>query len=165
VVQEKTWLEKLMDVLPGFKGYRRREYIREDDQLIREYLSRILLESMNILNGVTRELALSGNMKAAMDLDDIVREIRVLTDKIRWAPHGYKPHYDIVKFKEEDLDALRKTDEKLVDVVNSVLEEAKGIKDAVGKGGQVDLSKLSLLVSEAKTILLEREKILLRGVG
>jgi len=165
VVQEKTWLEKLMDVLPGFKGYRRREYIREDDQLIREYLTRILSESISILNGVTRELALSSNMKAAMDLDDIVREIRVLTDKIRWTPHGYKPHYDIVKFKEEDLDALRKTDEKLVDVVNSVLEEAKGVKDAVGKGGQVDLSKLSLLVSEAKTILLEREKILLRGVG
>jgi len=100
VVREKTWLEKLMDVLPGFKGYRRREYIREDDQSIREYLTRILSESTSILNGVTRELALSGNMKAAMDLDDIVREIRVLTDKIRWTPHGYKPHYDIVKFKE-----------------------------------------------------------------
>jgi len=159
--RRKTWLEKLMDVIPGFKGYRSREYIREDDQALREYLSNLLMESINILDDAVSNLA-EYDFKTAEALDSLTRELRISMDKIRWAVHGYAPHYDINKVDEEELGKLKEVDEKFIEVSDKIKELSSKIVDETLLRNSIEglLKELRRLLKDLKNILEERDKVI-----
>ena len=144
MVRERKWLEKLMDFIPGFKGYRKREYIREDDQLLREYLSNEMAKSIHKLDEAVSNLALY-DFTSAEKLDSLVRECRILMDKIRWAVHGYAPHYNIVKIKEEDLNKIRDIDDKLIEYVEKLDKISSEILKNTRLGNKIDSEMRDLL--------------------
>jgi hypothetical protein len=49
--------KKLLNILPGFRGYRKKEYVREDDKLVREYLVKVLTEAMRDLEDAIANIA------------------------------------------------------------------------------------------------------------
>jgi len=160
LVKKKAILEKLLNIIPGFHGYKKKEYIREDDKLIREYMVRILTDAIRDLEEAIAYLA-EYDFNTAERFDSVLRELRLITDKIRWAEHGYAPHYNIVKIQEEDLDKIREVDAGLVDDVEKLREFIASLKNDTMLGNPVrDKIRDALqLINSIKKRFLEREKI------
>jgi hypothetical protein len=160
MVRRSAALEKLLNILPGFRGYRKKEYIREDDRLIREYIVKILSEAARDLEEAIANLA-EYDFKTAEIYDNILRDLRTVADKIRWAEHGYTPHYNIVKIQEEDLEKIREIDGGLVDDAEKIRSFVSDLKrDTVLKNPVRDRApQLAQLISDLRSQLIEREKI------
>lgn len=159
MTKEKSTLEKLLDLLPGFHGYKAKEYLREDDQLIREYVYNILADSVrNIENSIAR--ASTYDFNSAEILNEYLRDLRLLMDKIRWAEHGYSPHYDLVKVKNEDLEKIREIDERLVSIAIDIKNKSVEILNdsELGNPLRPKINELKNLTSKVREIIFEREK-------
>lgn len=160
MVRRKAILEKLLNIIPGFRGYRKKEYIREDDKLVREYIVKILSEAIRDLEEAIANLA-EYDFKAAEAFDNTLRDLRTITDRIKWAEHGYAPHYNIVKIQEEDLAKIREIDAALVDDAENIRTFVSSIKrDTMLKNPVRDkVTELLKLIDDIRTQLIEREKI------
>ena len=160
MVKRSAALEKLLNILPGFRGYRKKEYIREDDRLVREYIVRILSEAIRDLEESIANLA-EYDFTTADIYDAILRDLRTVADKIRWAEQGYAPHYNIVKIQEEDLEKIREVDGGLVDDAEKIRSFVSDLKkDTMLKNPVRDRApQLTQLISDLRSQLIEREKI------
>ncbi len=161
LVKKQAILEKLLNIIPGFHGYRKKEHIREDDRLIREYMVRILEEAQRDLSDALSILA-EYDFSTAERFDSLMRDLRIVTDKIRWAEHGYAPHYNIVKIQEEDLEKMREIDAGLVEKVESLRDTAAKLRDDASMGNPVRdyIPLLMKSIREIRALLLEREKVI-----
>ncbi|MEM4040916.1 MAG: hypothetical protein QXM83_03755 [Ignisphaera sp.] len=163
MVRREAILEKLLNVLPGFRGYRKKEHLREDDRLVREYLVRMLSEAIRDLEEAIANLV-EYDFKAAEIYDTVLRDLRTIADKIRWAEHGYAPHFNIVKIQEEDLSKIREIDGALVDDVENIRNYIAQLKkDTIYRNPVRDRApELMKLLDDLRVQLIEREK-LVRG--
>ncbi len=166
MTRKSALLEKILDRIPGFSGYRKREKIREDDRIIRSYIVSVLENAIKFIEDAQAGL-IDINYDKAIALDDLLRRLRLLTDEIRWAPHGYHPHYYVVKIEEADLEKLRSIDAEIIGLVEQLSEIASKM---AGKAtaGQVpdpkDLGGVNDLIKKIHGFLDERNKILM-GLG
>jgi len=153
--------EKLLSILPGFRGYRKKEYVREDDKLVREYLVKVLTEAVRDLEDAIANIA-EYDFKTAELFDNTLRDLRTAADKIRWAEHGYSPHFNIVKVREEDLAKMRDIDSSLVENVEKIRDFVSDIKkESLLKNPVRDkVQDLVKLLDDVKVKLVEREKVL-----
>ncbi len=160
MVRRSTVLEKLLNIIPGFHGYRKKEHLREDDRLIREYMVRILEEAVRNMNDALAYLA-EYDFSTAERFDNVLRELRLIMDKIRWSEHGYAPHYNIVKIQEEDLEKIREIDGGLVDDVEKIKTFTEELKNDAMMGNPVrdKIPQLLKLIKDVREGLMEREKI------
>ena len=160
MVKKQAVLEKLLNVIPGFHGYRKKEHLREDDKLIREYMVRILEEAIRDLCDALTYLA-EYDFSTAEKFDSVMRELRLVTDKIRWAEHGYAPHYNIVKIQEEDLEKIREVDALLVEKVYKLRDFIGIIKNDAMMGNPLrdKIPEILRLINDIRSGLLEREEI------
>ncbi len=134
--KKKTVFERILDYIPGFHGYRRKEFLREDDRLVRDYLVRVLTEAIHALEDV-EAFIVDRDYPTVERLDEIMRDLRKLMDEIRWAEHGYAPHYNISKVREEDLMKLVDFDASLVEDVNGLKAFIEEMRDDAFKGNPV----------------------------
>jgi hypothetical protein len=159
--RRKAVLEKLLDVLPGFKGYRRREYVREDDRLIREHIVKILMDAVRSLED-SISMLVEYDYKAADLYNEILRDLRLVMDRVKWAEYGYAPHFNIFKIDLGDLEKMKEIDGGLVDDAEKILDFIGNLKkDVLLKNPVRDKApELIKLIDEFKQLLGEREKVI-----
>lgn len=159
-----SWLEKLELYIPGFSGYKKRELIREDDRLLRNYLAKLLIDAKNFLEDAA-SIIVESNFPLARKINILASNVRLICDKLKFAESGYAPHYNIVKIDIPDLEKMRNCDEELVSVVNDILSLAKNIRDSAPTSNVKDelINKINSDISVVNDILDKRFKIL-RGV-
>ena len=160
MVRRDALLEKLLNVLPGFRGYRKKEYLREDDRLVREYIVKILSEAIRDLEEAIANIA-EYDFKSAELFDNALRDLRTITDKIRWAEHGYAPHFNVAKIQEEDLAKIREVDLSIVEDAEKIREFVSGVKrDSMLKNPvREKVQELLKLIDDMRVRLVDREKI------
>ncbi len=160
MVRKEALLEKIMNRIPGFKGYRQREALREDDRLVREYLVRLLEEGIRSLSDALAYLA-EYDFSTAERFENLMRDLRLLTDKIRWSEHGYAPHYNIYKIEQEDLTKILEIDSSLIDDVERLKNLLEEIKNDALMGNPVrdKIPEILRMINTIRQELMEREKI------
>lgn len=158
-------LEKLEVLIPGFRGYKIKELIREDDRLVRQYVTSKIYESLNILEGVQAQVLSSSGLKAADELELIVRKLRMTADKIKYAPSGYAGLFDRAKVWESTLNKLLDIDGKLVPIVNSISEKVQALKNvSLNPDPQVihdTITSVSNLCDEVSKLVQQREMLII----
>ncbi|MEM3615857.1 MAG: hypothetical protein QXX09_04320 [Candidatus Methanomethylicia archaeon] len=159
-----TWLEKLELYIPGFSGYKKRELIREDDRLLRSYLIKLLIDAKNCLEDAATTLS-EFDFALARRINILASDVRLISDRLRFAESGYAPHYNIVKVDLSDLEKMKNLDEELTSIVNEILDLSKSVKDSavISTVKSELLSKISDDLAKIGDILDRRLKIL-RGV-
>lgn len=160
MVKKTAVLEKLLNIIPGFHGYRQKEYLREDDRLIREYMARVLDEARRDFEDAMADLAMY-DFGSADRLDGVLRDLRLITDKIRFAEAGYAPHFNIVKITEEDLEMIRSIDASLVEQVEKLRRLAEELRMDVSMGNPVaeKVREIVATINMIRKWLVEREKV------
>ncbi len=111
--KELGLLEKLEMIIPGFRGYKKKELIREDDLLIRRYI----YNEISKLKDRIRKLqlrALDGRYGGPLTLlDRIWKALDLAGSKIKNAPAGYAGLFDRVKVRERELEMLKEVDSRI----------------------------------------------------
>jgi response regulator RpfG family c-di-GMP phosphodiesterase len=81
-------LERLMNSVPGFKGYRERDLRRDADRLQREHISARLEDGKKALNQVAAALTRGGDLDVINDVETARKRIDKVANRIRYAERG-----------------------------------------------------------------------------
>jgi hypothetical protein len=159
--EEMRLSERILSVIPGFKGYKEKEVRRESDRLIRNHLYRRLKESEDDLKKVFQELSderLYGPME---NMDRLVMEFDRVKARIDHASYGYSGFFDILKIEENDLDEMLSFDSSLIDEVEALSKEIKALKEVKPEEVNSHLKSIRSSISKIEEAFNERnEKIL-----
>jgi hypothetical protein len=154
-------LERLMNSVPGFKGYRERDLRRDADRLQREHISTRLEEGKKALNQVAAALTRGGDLDVINDVETARKRIDKVASKIRYAERGYSGFFDAVKVDETVLAKVYAFDMGLIEDVDSVRSAAS----AAAQAGDARTAVQDLIgrIDALDARLSERENVL-RGV-
>ncbi|QOJ78517.1 hypothetical protein IG193_07110 [Infirmifilum lucidum] len=120
--KELTPLEKMELLIPGFRGYKQKELLREDDALVRRKISSILDDARvkveRLITAVKKK-----NISIALRLDDLRLELMKASQMIKHASYGYSGLFDRAKVEESELQRLLEYDYKLVSEASRIMEK------------------------------------------
>ena len=152
----QNFLEKLMNALPGFSGYREKELRRDADRILREHLARRLDLAKKSLDEASVALTRSGGLGGMNDIETARKRIDRVANRIRYADRGYAPLFGVVKVDEAVLGRVYAFDVALMDGVDAVTsalgrvaaEGALGVTAAIA-----EMDALDARVTDRETLL------------
>lgn len=153
-------LERLMNSVPGFKGYRERDLRRDADRLQREHISARLEDGKKALNQVAADLTRGGDLDVINDVETARKRIDKVANRIRYAERGYSGFFDAVKVDEAALGRVYELDLSLIESVEAVREAADTARAAASGDVRVPVQAVTAAVDRLDGRLTERESIL-----
>ncbi|MBV9923510.1 MAG: hypothetical protein JOZ96_00610 [Acidobacteria bacterium] len=132
---QRNWLERLGDKIPGYSGYVAKERRRDADKLHREHLAERLRAAKQPLNDVMRELSSTGRLFEVGPVDRVLKKLDQIENRVRFATYGYAGFFDAVKIEEPQLDRIYQFDLALVEKVEAFERHARELSS---KGSTAD---------------------------
>lgn len=124
----QNWLEKLVNMIPGFSGYREKELRREADALQREHLAKLLEQCKRPLNDAAAALSRT-DLDAINDVETAKKRLDKAIARVRHADRGYGGFFDAVKVDEAMLDRVYQFDLALLENVEAIRARAGELRD------------------------------------
>ncbi len=170
------WIEKAMMLVPGYRGYKKRELLREDDRILRRYVADLLRDASNRIQQAISELVQAYGIQAQQMLQQpgnplstlewLRQRIYSLAGQIEHAEAGYQPSFDRLKVKEDELRRLQEIDNEMIGYAQVILETAKLVLNQVRRQRSFD-PRYTLTIQQAldelERILGERRRFLHGG--
>ena len=151
-------LERLMNALPGFKGYREKELRRDTDRILRDHLAARLDLLKKALNEGAAAATRGGGLEAINDIETARKRLDRVSNRIRYADRGYAPLFAVLKIDEAALARVYAFDAALIDGVDAIARAGGG----GGEGGPA----VKAMIAEIDALdarLSDRESVL-RGI-
>jgi DNA repair ATPase RecN len=117
VQESEKLLERIMLVVPGFRGYKLREQRREADRIVRDYIYRALEQSRDDLTSCLQALSDSKALELMEPMNRLLAKLDRIAEKINHASYGYSGFFDSIKIEEVELDKMLSYDTQLMDLV------------------------------------------------
>ncbi|MGQ9730582.1 MAG: hypothetical protein ACUVX8_04840 [Candidatus Zipacnadales bacterium] len=158
---DETAAERILDWIPGFKGYRDRENRREADRMVRDYLANLLSTTHSKLRDAVGDLAKQGRLKHISGLDSLSKRIEKLTDLIRYADAGYTGWFAAVKIREAELDRLYEYDVSLKQFIADAEAAVMELLGLAEEDMPVAIAKVETTLDELEHMVKNRKQIAL----
>jgi len=158
-------LEKLEMLIPGFRGYKQKELLREDDALVRRKVASILDDARIKVERLITVMR-KKNISIALRLDDLRLELMKASQMVKHATYGYSGLFDRVKISETELQRLLEYDYKLVSGASRIMERVLELSTLTDP--QEFMEKLNStidLVRQLEDDIKAREDVLRGGVA
>ncbi|HEY7544614.1 MAG TPA: hypothetical protein VID27_07020 [Blastocatellia bacterium] len=136
---QRNWLEKLGDKIPGYKGYVDKERRRDIDKMHREQMANRLRSLKTPLMEILKELSDTGRLFETGPVDTAIKKLDKIENRVRFASYGYAGFFDQVKIQEEQLDLIYQFDLALVEHIEKLESEVGEVKSQTGSAS--DLKK------------------------
>lgn len=158
---DRNALDELVAKIPGFRGYKEREVRRDADRVLRQHVSQLLEEQRKRLNELQVQLLEGGQVDLLDDLERIGTKVQGVINRLKTAAYGYAGLFDAVKVNEEQLDALYRFDEKLLNLVAELRDALDGLGEALDAGEELGraLKHLQRTVDGLSRTVRKREKV------
>lgn len=131
IPDQKNWLERLADRIPGYGGYLDRDRRRDIDKMHREHVANRLRALKNPLTDLTRELT-DGRLMEVGAIDRVMKKLDRIENRVRFASYGYSGFFDTVKIQEPQLDAIYRFDLDLVERVDALENKVRALASQSG---------------------------------
>jgi hypothetical protein len=142
-------LERLMNLLPGFRGYREKELRRDADRILRESLAGRLDALKKGLDEAAAGATRSGALASINDIETARKRLDRVANRIRYADRGYAPLFAAVKVDEAALARVYAFDVALLEGIDAVAAAA-----ATGATAMIPaLDALDARVSDREAVL------------
>ncbi len=151
VMGGRNWIQRIVEWVPGFRGYYAREHRRDADKLVREAAAARLSGAAEALGSLTATLAKAGRLDEVDRLGRLSQRLGTAADRLRLSPRGYAGFFDAVKVREAELDRLYTHDVALLEGAKSLLSSAKSAalepleKDLARLESEIDARKETFL--------------------
>lgn len=107
---DRGGLKKLQLLIPGFRGYRIGEDLRDADSILRREVADLVLASLTELTGVRQSLVQANQYGSLNDIALAVSDLTVLEGTIRHGAQGYSGISATVRVQPMDLERLYEYD-------------------------------------------------------
>ena len=121
--ENRGWIETILQYIPGFRGYLRKENRREADELQRQWLADRLQRSKRALDEYARGLADAGRLDEINQVERMRIKVDKLLARIRGAMQGYSGFFDLVNINEAVLDRVYAHEVALMEQVGGLADE------------------------------------------
>jgi hypothetical protein len=123
----RNWLERLVDKIPGFRGYQNRELRRDVDRLQREHLAKELGGLKTVVRMKAREYTDEGQIGMLHLFERLDRGLDGLSQAVRFADYGASGLFDVIKIGDEELEKLYAFDLSLLDDLEFLFGELEAV--------------------------------------
>lgn len=130
--ENRGWIETILQYIPGFRGYLRKENRREADELQREWLADKLQRSKRALDDYARALTDASRLAELNHVERVRTRLDKLLARIRGAMQGYSGFFDLVDINETVLDRVYAHDVALMEKTASLAEQIEGLRGQSG---------------------------------
>lgn len=127
--------KKILNHIPGFKGYIERQKRRDADKLLRDTIANRVEEKWARISTLQRDFINRGEIALVDDLEAAAIKLRTFADRIRRAPRGYSSLFEAVKINEEELTQLYQYDASMLELTESVGRAIDNIEASIGTDG------------------------------
>ncbi len=134
VQESEKLLERLMLVLPGFRGYKLREQRREADRIVRDYIYRSLEHARDDLMSVFQTLSDTKTDELLEPTNRLIAKLDRVSEKVNHASYGYSGFFDSIKIEETELDSMLAYDTQLMDSARKFGESTAAFKNDLDQG-------------------------------
>jgi hypothetical protein len=159
--------ERLMKVIPGFRGYKIREERREADRIVRDYIFRVLKGSRDDLMGCFQLLSKAGMKEAMEPTNPLLAKMDRVAEKVNRASYGYGGFFDSVRIDAPQLDQMVNYDTQMMDMARKLADSISTFKTQLSQGNFEDArtveSGLDNSIAQLEA-LFDRRKSVIEGV-
>ncbi len=131
VDDERTLGQKIMKLIPGWRGYRIKEERRNADRILRDQLVERLRRTQETIEDIRREVVEAELEGAYTTIRSLTSRTERLISKIEHADYGYRPFFDAIKIKEDDLMNMLRFDSWFAEVIQDFDRLAGEVLDSV----------------------------------
>jgi hypothetical protein len=163
VEESKNWFERIAERIPLYNGYKQKELRREADKTERLYAAGLLDSMVGKLDGLKADVLNRGDLDTLGVIDVVIRKIRKVADRVRFADYGYAGLFDPAKVREPELDQLRQFDREFGAGIGELMPLLEALK-ADSPSLRSDLGLLEEKVEALDARFSDREN-LITGAG
>lgn len=164
VDDERTLMQKIMKIIPGWRGYRIKEERRNADRILRDQIVKRLRETKEVIEDLRRECVEAELEGAYSTIESLTSRTERVISEIEHASYGYRPLWDAIKIHEDDLETMLRFDTWFVEVVQEFDALSREALDLVSDDPTTALKKmkeLRRLVSEMQTKWNNRTEVIM----
>lgn len=162
ITGSRNVLEKIVNVIPGFKGYMDRNARRDADKLLREAVASKLEQQWLRISELQRQLISQGGIDTVDDLEAAAIKLRTLIDRVRTASYGFAGFFDAVKVREPELEKLYQFDETLLDRAVQMAAAVDNVAASIGSDGlPASIRNVAALAQEGLDAFNSRSEVIL----
>ncbi|MFW9934404.1 MAG: hypothetical protein ACFFDU_02580 [Candidatus Thorarchaeota archaeon] len=119
VDDERTLTQKIMKLIPGWRGYRIKEERRNADRILRDQIVSRLRRSADKIEDIRAAVVEEEIEDAYKTVDSLMSRTEKLISQIEHADYGYRPFFDAIKIKEDDLENMLRYDTWFIEQVQA----------------------------------------------
>lgn len=157
----RSFLEKMMRVIPGYGGYADREARRNSDKVLRLHLAGMLQQAKASFDAFVAELTTRpGGLDFMTAAGSVAKSLEKSIDRLKFADYGYTGFFDAERVQEPQLDALYQFDRDLAGGITDITQKiAKLSADNPGAVGpqlqelQADLRRLDVKIDGRHSVI------------
>ncbi|MCX6650804.1 MAG: hypothetical protein NT131_04000 [Methanomassiliicoccales archaeon] len=140
VEDDRGLLKKIQTVIPGFRGYRIREDLRDSDRMLRAELVKRMSQERAQLEDARRALVRKDPTSDALEeVGSLVNLMKRVEGEMLHAEVGYSGISADVKIKDHELNKLYEYDASMIESINFIDEALVQLPGMVRSGDNVSL--------------------------
>lgn len=131
VEEDKGILKKIQSFIPGFRGYRRKEDLRDADRMLRMQLADRLGKQRRGLEEC-RGMLVSGGAMAELDVvGGLINQFKRIEGLVTHAEMGYSGIAADIQIKEDELNLMYEFDVTMIDHVTAMAASIESLKSSL----------------------------------
>ncbi len=162
-VGQRNILQKIGNLIPGFRGYQKKEERREVDQIQRDWCATKLSESKDPVKQALDDVICSGDLDNLMPYEKLLNRLDTVAVLIRNADRGYSGMFDTIKVGEDQLRKVYEFDLSLVEGVNEVIGKIRTLTGSDKDKDLATIKEATKIVNKVEEYFGRREDILRKG--
>ncbi len=131
VEEDKGILKKIQSFIPGFRGYRRKEDLRDADRMLRMQLADRLGLQRRGLEECRGMLVQSYGSKELDVIGGLINQFKKVEGVVTHAEMGYSGIAADIQIKEDELDQLYEFDASMLDHIASISASIDSLKNSL----------------------------------
>ncbi len=164
---EMDLLERIMNYIPGYRGYKEKELRRESDRLVRMKATSSLRSAKDLLrrNLTNPTIVRKISSEDAWRINALLSRLDRVVQRVDRAVAGYAGMFDAVRVREDKLDSVLQHDLSLIERVEAFRVSVESLVklEPGGEGWRKEIDELLVRVEELDSILDKRTEII-RGL-
>lgn len=131
VEEEQGILKKIQSFIPGFRGYRKKEDLRDADRMLRMQLADRLSKHRRGLEECRGLLMQSYGSKELDMLGGIINQFKKVEGQVTHAQMGYSGIAADIQIKEDELNRLYEFDAAMLDHMSAIGASIESLKNSI----------------------------------